>query len=457
MIYNMQSLLESQALGQLLAQDVRLSHKQQLESQNRSERRILEVLGRRLNARQRAHLRFNRSKRFELWRFLEKLLKSFTPLKREIMDRLLKLGETFDVITTSASTIAKLIGCCRNTVQEVLTVLRHHGLLVLNKRRYNNSSVKRLHPEFFNVNLKMRLWKLFDSYRDYFQKANRYLKLWLIFQKELTLELSTYNISRFSKDDIQLYKEVHTHSREVTINSTSVVIPDNSEQVEGVEMVEAQANPEEVRQDIRERRREVAASMSPLLRERVTKILHLTAKGQIRLMRYCDGAMLYALECLNKHGLNETSINFRLFESACIEYSRNNDIKIEADANDLLLKELSYVESQACFKRLTLQSPLAQRVATPPAPNKAAYERKSRPKGERTTPYVDNPLPPSATKITRAYERGAREAGQVSPYKQMAMDPVLNEAFAALALKLGYENVLPLQNSVLNSVKNEDK
>jgi|SRR5690348_2055364 len=453
MIYNMQSLLESQALGALSNEHGRLSHNQELEAQERINNRLD-----RLKQRSHAEIVARKAVRNRGLKEIIDVISLATPSALMVLSTYINASRLWQRVTLSAPRIGKMIKRTEKTVDRANSYWRENGL-IFTKRRFNNSNVTHLNPILHHPKLKAKLWPLIDAYKYVFQQASRYLSIWLLFSTNVPLENRDIYITKNNVEiDSQLYKEVNTHSREVTVNcSTEVGGESTLLQVEEVEMVEAHATPEEIQQDIRERRREVAASMSPLLKERVTKILHLTAKGQIRLMRYCDGAMLYALECLNKHGLNETSINFRLFESACIEYSRNNDIKIESDANDLLLKELSYVESQACFKRLTLQSHLAQRVATPPDPKRAAYERKSRPKGERSTPYVDNPLLPSATKITRALEKGQQETQRVSPYKQMAMDPVLNEAFAALALKLGYENVLPLQNSVLNSVKNEDK
>lgn len=452
MIYNMLSLLESQALGALSQEHVRLSHNQELEAQERINNRLD-----RLKQRSHAEIVARKANRQRSLNEFIKVIELATPSALKVLSTLINASRLWKRVTLSAPRIGRMVGCNEKTVDRSTSYWRDN-CLIFTKRRFNNSNITHLNPILHHPKLKAKLWPLIDAYKYVFQQASRYLSIWLLFTTNVPLENRDIYITKINVEiDNQLYKEVNTHSREVTINCTSVVVPDNSEQVEGVEMVDIQATPEEMRQDIRERRREVAASMSPLLHERVTKILHLTAKGQIRLMRYCDGAMLYGLECLNKHGLNETSINFRLFESACIEYSRNNDIKIESGANDSLLKELCYVESQACFKRLTLQSPLAQRVATPPAPNKAAYERKSRPKADRSTPYVDEPLPPSATKIIRAFERGHQEVDRQSHYKQMAMDPALNDVFIALALKLGHEHVIPLRDSVLNSVKNEDK
>jgi hypothetical protein len=403
---------ESQAVARFSSKDGWLSHKEQLASQNRSERRLFNLISRQLSPKQRAALRFKRSVRFQFWKLIAEFYKSLTPAFDRLMGEFLKFGHTFDTMRASAITIAKRVGCCRDTVQEFLRELRRRGFLVLDKRRWNNSSVRRLHPEFFSVNLKMRFWKKFDAYRDYFQKANHNLKLWLLFQKDPTLELSILNISRFSKDDIQLYEDINTQSREVipTYSSKGVSpMEDLNYKIrtaidEGLHAREA----------LQAKRIEVATSMSELLKERVTNILQLTTKGRIKLLRYCDGALLYGLESLAHHGTIDNQLNFRLFEAACIEYCRNNEIKVDTDRHDNLLKELGYVDSQPYCKKIILPSPLQPRKAP--------------------TPLVEKPQDSKPTVISKDTERS----------RYAALDPSLRDPIIALALRLGYEDRLDL-------------
>jgi hypothetical protein len=446
----------SQVPSQFSAPHVRLSHKQQLELGNRCERRILRITEQRLSPKQRAARRFKRSEQPQRWRFIEKLLKSFTPLKQVIMNKLLEFGETFDVIKASSQTIARLVGCHRNTVQQVFDTLRRHGLLVLNRRRWNNSSARRLHPDFFNPNLKLRLWKTFEVYRDYFQNANSYLKIWLTLQKECAIKLSTYNLSRFSKEDIHLYENVTSNSRELNITSPEVsniqsremYISLNEEshllrarksditsrelsQEDNHVRDEVLMDPQELSQKIAEMRKSLepqraaqralkaksAGEISELLKGRITETLHLSAKGQFYLMRFSDGALLYGLENLAHHGTVDNQMNFRLFESACIEYSRMNEIEIESDRYDNLLKKLGYMESQPLCKKILLESPLAQKRVALTEPKKVEPAANYQPR-ERVIKPPEN-------------------SGQV------AVDSFLQDVFSAFATKLGYTDRLP--------------
>jgi len=453
MIYNMQTLLESQALGPLSGEHVRLSQNQELEAEERINNRLD-----RLKQRTHAEIIARKAVRSRGINKIMEVIEDATPSALMVLSTHINANRLWKRVTLSAPQVGRMIKRSEKTVDRSITYWRDNGL-IFTKRRFNNSNVTHLNPILHHPKLKAKLWPLVDAYKYVFQQASRYLSIWLLFSANVPLENRDIYKSNINVEvDNQLYKRVNTHSREVIVNCSVEVRGDSSlTQVEEVEMVDVQSGPHEIRDQIRERRREVASTMSLLLRERVTKLLHLTAKGQIKLMRYCEGALLYGLECLNKHGLNETSINFRLFEAACIEYSRNNDIAIEAIANDALLHELGYVDSQMCFKKLTLASHLAQQVASPPSPIKRDRQRISRPPRERATPYNDEPIAPSVTKMNRAIERGHQEVERVSHYKQMAMDPVFNDVFIALARKLGHDNLIPTQESVQNLVKNEDK
>lgn len=402
---------ESQAVRQLLENRGCLSHKEQLVSENRSERRTLLLLGRRLNAKQRAALQHRRAKKFELWKFLEKLLLSLPPKEQVCAGYILKLCRTFGVLTASAETIAERVGCHRNTVQKVFNLFHRHGLWVLNKRRWNNSSVRRIHPDFFNPNLYLRLWKTFDVYRDYFDKADYHLKIWLTlrrpFQEDCALILSNYNPSLFSKDDIQLYEYKNTHSREE---------PPVEDLSQKIAEVRAQYAPEHA--DLKALKAEAAREMSELLRGRVTATIHLSAKGQLHMMRYCDGALLYGLENLAHHGTIDNRTNYSLFESACIEYCRKNEIEIDAIKYDNLMRDLGYVESQPYCKKIMLDKPLSQRVAPTKAPEKAASDK------------------------SPSYKRSS------SGRQYADLNPAFKDQIIAFGLRMGYEDRLDLgQNS----------
>jgi hypothetical protein len=363
------TIIESQALSPLLNEHGSLSHKQQLVSENRCERRLLNTLGQRLSGKQRANLRFKRSERFQSWKAIAAFYKSLTPAFDRLMAEVLKFGYTFDTIRVSAITLARRVGCCRDTVQEFLKELRRRGFLVLNRRRWNNSSERRLHPDFFNANLKMRFWKKFDAYRDYFQKANRYLKLFLIFQKDPTLELSTLNISRFSKDDIQLYERDIQPKGDTQSRDAIVTISEEK----AVDLKELKAHPifksipkQPLGNDphvIAEKKRSALQAAPPLLKERVAPILRLGVKGLVKLTRYPEAALEYGITCLNRYGVRSTLTNFQLFESACSRYCHDRNIPVASDENEALLRQMGYVESQPCCKRLTLAVPIATTIA----------------------------------------------------------------------------------------------
>lgn len=462
MIYNMQMLLESQGFadGSFTG-----TPRQFIESLNRSERRKQRQIEQNLTPERRAALKRKQHPVEQHWQSVERFLRGLTPLRQLIVNELMKFGKAFTTISVSLDTLSERLTCSKRSISRAFEQLYSFGLMS-KKARWNKSSLRHLHPVLNDPRLKVRLWKYFEVYRDYYQTASRNLLLWLMFQKDayntrltrdvqkgtcsdtdqtldfqkaVHLELRVINTSISSKEDTQLYKRVNTHSREVIVNCSTQVTGDS---------MEHPVEPSEIAAAIRERRKEVASTMSPLLKDRVTKLLHLTAKGQLKLMRYCDGALLYGLECLNKHGLNETSINFRLFEAGCIEYSRNNDIKIDAYGNETLLHELSYVEAQHCFKKLTLDAPLAQHVANPPSPTKAKYERTLRREPQRHTPYLEEPLAPLPTTINRHIDRGN---------KMIAANPQLNDVFIALALKLGFEDSVPIAESSQISIKDEDK
>lgn len=501
----------SQVPSQFFNQDVRLSHKQQLEFENRRERRILRVIGRRLTVKQRAALRFKRSERHQRWKFLEKMLRSLPTKEKAVAGEILKYCRTFGRLTASVETIAARVGCHKNTAQKVFSLFARHGLWVLNKRRWNNSSVRGIHPDFFNPNLYLRLWREFDVYRDYFENADFHLKLWLLFQKDCALELSTYNSSRFSKDDIQLYEGVIlTHSRElnitspkvsniqsremdITLNEGSHLLParksdmtsrelsqedthsrdetpslqevpmnlkqivcsseveeifELSEQLKAVDAEKNFAKPiepkslEDLSRQIDEARKslepqraaqralkaKVASELSEVLKGRVTATLHLSAKGQIYLMRFSDGALIYGLNNLAHHGTIDNRLNFRLFEAACFEYSRLNEIEVYVDRYDNTLKELGYTEAQPLCKKILLERPLSQKLAVAPQPQKAV-----------------EPAPSSFAKASAdRYQPRRRLVKPPENSGQVAVDHFLQDSFKALADKLGYSEMVSI-------------
>lgn len=181
------------------------------------------------------------------------------------------------------------------------------------------------------------------------------------------------------------------------------------------EIAERKKALEPQRAALRALKADAARELSELLKGRVTDTLRLKAKGQIYLMRFCDGALLYGLECLGKWGTVDTLINFKLFESACYEYSRNNEVEIEVERYDKLLKELGYAESQPYCQKLLLETALSKSRALDKVIERA-------------------PVPvPSRRRITKP----SGGSGQV------AINEVLKDSVTALAEKLGFAHTLP--------------
>jgi hypothetical protein len=116
-------------------------------------------------------------------------------------------------------------------------------------------------------------------------------------------------------------------------------------------------------QVISDKKRNAVQQASAMLKQRVAPILHLGVKGLISLTRYPDEALEYALSCLKRYGVRETRTNFELFDSACKEYCANNQINVDHQQNDALLRQLGYVDSQPLCKKLMLPEPLGTVIA----------------------------------------------------------------------------------------------
>lgn len=239
-----------------------------------------------------------------------------------------------------------------------------------------------------------------------------------------------------SRDETPSLQEVPMEPKQIVCSSEVEEIFELSEQLKATDAEKSFAKPiepkslqdlsrqiDEARKSLEPQRAaqralkaKVASELSEVLKGRVTATLHLSAKGQIYLMRFSDGALVYGLNNLAHHGTIDNRLNFRLFEAACFEYSRLNEIEVYVDRYDNTLKELGYTEAQPLCKKILLERPLAQKAVPQPDPQKAV--------------------------ATATYQPRRRIVKPPENSGQVAVDHFLQDSFNALALKLGYPEMV---------------
>jgi hypothetical protein len=366
--------------------------------------------------------RTSQTRTFENLPSVESFLTGLSDTHQRVMSMLLKFGMVFPSITASSQTLADMARCSRRSVDSLLEELRNRNLMQ-SRQRWNTSTIKHLHPVFFHTRIKAKLWRLYDAYQYFYQQAPRYLLLYLLFSANCALENRyIYKHTSTLESDTQLYKKdiqpkVDTQSREVT------PIKESRETIlrELMEPFMEQPRPAIIEPDkdiLREKRKQAALKISPLLRE-ITPILHLTGKGQIRFTRYSDAALKHALERLNHWGVRDSLTNCRLFETACLSYYHTNKIDIDQVEEDILLKELGYAEASPICRQMNEPKPIAGSLMNIIAKPQSSF-----------------------AKATADKQRHIRKVTPSAGQQSISDDPILKDAFSQLAQKLGYAHLL---------------
>lgn len=158
--------------------------------------------------------------------------------------------------------------------------------------------------------------------------------------------------------------------------------------------------------------REVESPMVPItefLRNDVTKTLHLTKKGQLYLSAFTDEALKHAIEGLRHLGNNSQKDNFKLFLNLCYSYSHEHKLIVQTERADDLIREYGCKE----FGPYYLEAPTCLGEA-----------------GRRVIPTV-KPAP-------------VIEAQPTKPRRMIAINPLFNDVFIAMALRRGDEDRLDM-------------
>jgi hypothetical protein len=491
----------SQALSQLLCQDGRLSHKQQLESEERCKQRVNSLKVKAQSVKNAPHSADEQVK----WAY-DLVVNVLTPSQQEMAGYIHLMENQFEEVTASYPTIGANIKRSEKTIDRGIQHMRELRLAFTmprfvkrNGKMVRTSNRTWLHPIFRHPKLREMLKNVSVFFGHVFKQTPRFLSLWLLFsasRSSLQVEnvpgeyIDIYRSNKNVESDTTSREERDTHSRELNITSPKVsniqsrevdisfnegshLLPARKGDMTSRELIqednhsrsgyafeelprvnatpdrEVSMDKQELSQKIAEMRKSLepqraaqralkaksASEISELLQGRVTATLHLSAKGQFYLLRYSDGALLYGLENLAHHGTVDNQLNFRLFESACIEYSRRNEIEVEADHYDNLLKQLGYMESQPLCKKILLESPLAQKRVAAPEPQKVE-------------PAANGAQGRTIYQPRRRVVKPPEHSGQV------AVDDFLKDSFSALAAKLGYSQMVP--NSPQISTKDVD-
>jgi hypothetical protein len=363
---------------------------------------------------------------------------------RRVLDYLIRCHNVFEIeISVTEQRIAEDLGISLRWVVEAIKKIKglglincvtHYGSPLLRGRKtrrgndgkYRSIYIRKRRNVYEISKLLLqepianKLSSIFSGLTEKIRSLPKYIAISLLFvssiatspKKECQMEYCTSNTLSLFKDNHSLRRSIY-QSRDVLVNSLKKggisPMEDLSQKI--AEMHKAQEPQHAVLKSLKA---EAAREMSELLHGRVTATIHLSAKGQLHMMRYCDGALLYGLESLAHHGTIDNRTNYSLFEAACIEYSRRNEIEIDADKYDSLIRELGYVDSQPYCKKIILDAPLSKNKVYSPVTEK---------------PQDSKPYMPPRRSEKKMYA---------------ALDPSLRDPIIALALRLGYEDRLDL-------------
>lgn len=453
---NIGNLIKSQTFPHLSPEHGSLSHKQELQSLERCGKR-LEKLKRPSRARN-DHHRKHDTIEIRVKKVSDVVQNKLTYFQQRLLELLIQLNQAFDRTFMSHQTMAEKLGCNEKTIDRGIEELESLGLLkriaqYKNKRRRSNETI--IHPILTHPKLRALLHTVIKAYRYVIWYAPRFLSLWFLFGTPISAQvvnttntpslqeenvpaenINIYINNLYVENDNQLSKNTRKDSNSRTSNIT--LIEDSSPSkcsdpigcgkeafVDKVDLDFSNSLNKSLNKSLnRDKRRESSADMSELLKTRVTDTLKLTAKGQFFMMRFCDGALAYGLECLSKWGLADTATNFKLFESACYKYSRDNQIAIKQEKYDSLLKDLGYVESQDLFKKMNLTEPLSRSRAL-----------------EKST-HKSEPVPPRTI-------RSIQPTGEQRTIDLATVNPLFKDLVAQIAKKLGHEHVLSDSSQIL--------
>jgi hypothetical protein len=366
---------------------------------------------------------------------------------RRVLNYLILAHHTLRVeISITEQRMADDLGICVRWVKEAIRKLKELGLISFithygkplfkgrKMRRGSDGKYRRIwirvrrnvytiSYHLFEPSIGSKLCSLFSGLSEKVRSLPKYIATSLLFvnslysypKKECQMEYCTTNNISVYTGNHSLSRSIY-QSREVNIVTEDTYMREVNMDPEllsqKISQLRSSLEPQRAAQ--RETKAEAAREMSELLRGRVTAAIHLTAKGQLHMMRYCDGALLYGLENLTHHGTIDSRTNYSLFEAACIEYSRKNEIEIDVHKYDNLIRSLGYVDSQQYCKKIILEEPLCHYKKAPRVSEKSLPPK----------PYI----PPRHSE------------------KKMyaALDPALKDPIIALALRLGYEDRLNL-------------